>query len=91
MIGPVSVVTHTDPTKRYLYASMAAPPDGQQPQASTSQQGLANGASAAAASAAGQAGPRKTLKEMSKGQPSAGTPCNRAGIAVDISFYQSTF
>jgi len=48
---------------------MAAPPDEQQPQASTSQQGPANGAgAAAAAAAAGQAGPRKAMKEMSKGQ-----------------------
>lgn len=48
---------------------MAAPVEEQQPQASTSQ---TNGAAAPEASA-GQAGPRKNMKEMTKGQSSPPT------------------
>lgn len=45
---------------------MGAPSDEQQPQASTSQQGSSNGGPAGPP-AAGQAGPRKAMKEMTKG------------------------
>jgi hypothetical protein len=45
--------------------NMATPPEEQQSQPSTSRQGQSNGAGAPAA---GQPGPRKAMKEMSKGQ-----------------------
>jgi hypothetical protein len=77
----VLVLVATESDKPYNHDSssrMASPPEEQQPQASTSQQGQSN---AAGAPAAGQAGPRKAMKEMSKGQLARFADCTALSMS----------
>ncbi|KAK9898355.1 nagb/rpia/CoA transferase-like protein [Cystobasidium minutum MCA 4210] len=61
---------------------MGSPTDEPQPQASTSQQGSSNGAPAGPP-AAGQAGPRKAMKEMTKAERRAIQEAQRAAKAKE--------